>query len=156
MAIFSSTPREQQPEVNQMRRRTDHTTLSIIAKDLTVTGDIQTEGVVKIEGKVKGVIRANTQALVAPGALVQGDIHTAEAVIGGRVEGNVHATDRVEVQTTAEVLGDVFTRRIVVLEGGSVNGSIKMGSVQDPKAAPKLAPKVDPKPESRLEFGPKG
>jgi cytoskeletal protein CcmA (bactofilin family) len=150
MAIFSNTPRE--PEVNQMRRRTDHTSLSIIAKDLTVTGDLQTEGVVKIEGKVKGVIRANTQALVAPGALVQGDIHTAEAVIGGRVEGNVHATDRVEVQTTAEVQGDVFTRRIVVLEGGSVNGSIKMGSVQDPKAAPK----VEPKPESRLELGPKG
>jgi len=154
MAIFSSTSRE--PEVNQMRRRTDHTSLSIIAKDLTVTGDLQTEGVVKIEGKVKGIIRANTQALVAPGALVQGDIHTAEAVIGGRVEGNVHATDRVEVQATAEVLGDVFTRRIVVLEGGSVNGSIKMGSVQDPKAAPKTEPKPEPKPDSRPELGPKG
>jgi cytoskeletal protein CcmA (bactofilin family) len=154
MAIFSNTPRE--PEVNQMRRRTDHTSLSIIAKDLTVTGDLQTEGVVKIEGKVKGIIRASTQALVAPGALVQGDIHTAEAVIGGRVEGNVHATDRVEVQATAEVLGDVFTRRIVVLEGGSVNGSIKMGSAKDPKAAPKVGPTLDPAPESRPEPGPKG
>lgn len=130
MAIFSGTPRE--AEANQMRRRTDHTTLSIIAKDLTVLGDLSTEGVVKIEGKVKGTIRANTQALIAPGALVQGDLHTAEAVIGGRVEGNVHASDRVEVQATAEVQGDVFTRRIVVLEGGSVNGSIKMGTLSGP------------------------
>ena len=130
MAIFSSTPRE--PEVNQMRRRTDHTTLSIIAKDLTVSGDLTTEGVVKIEGKVKGTIRANTQTLIAPGALVQGDLYTAEAIIGGRVEGNVHATDRVEVQATAEVQGDVYTRRIVVLEGGNVNGSIKMGSLPEP------------------------
>ncbi len=130
MAIFSSTPKE--PEVNQMRRRTDHTTLSIIAKDLTVSGDLTTEGVVKIEGKVKGTIRANTQTLIAPGALVQGDLYTAEAIIGGRVEGNVHATDRVEVQATAEVLGDVYTRRIVVLEGGSVNGSIKMGTPPEP------------------------
>ena len=130
MAIFSSTPKE--PEVNQMRRRTDHTTLSIIAKDLTVSGDLTTEGVVKIEGKVKGTIRANTQTLIAPGALVQGDLYTAEAIIGGRVEGNVHATDRVEVQATAEVLGDVYTRRIGVLEGGSVNGSIKMGTPPEP------------------------
>ena len=130
MAIFSSSPRD--PEVNQMRRRTDHTTLSIIAKDLTVSGDLTTEGVVKIEGKVKGTIRANTQTLIAPGALVQGDLYTAEAIIGGRVEGNVHATDRVEVQATAEVVGDVYTRRIVVLEGGSVNGSIKMGSPPEP------------------------
>ncbi len=130
MAIFSGTPKD--PEVNQMRRRTDHTTLSIIAKDLTVSGDLTTEGVVKIEGTVKGTIRANTQTLIAPGALVQGDLYTAEAVIGGRVEGNVHATDRVEVQATAEVQGDVYTRRIVVLEGGSVNGSIKMGSPPEP------------------------
>ena len=130
MAIFSSSPKD--PEVNQMRRRTDHTTLSIIAKDLTVSGDLTTEGVVKIEGKVKGTIRANTQTLIAPGALVQGDLYTAEAIIGGRVEGNVHATDRVEVQATAEVQGDVYTRRIVVLEGGSVNGSIKMGSPPEP------------------------
>ena len=129
MAIFSSSsaPRSE-PEVNQMRRRTDHTTLSIIAKDLTVVGDLSTEGVVKIEGRVQGTIRAGTQVLIAPGAVVQGDLHATEAVIGGRVEGNVHATDRVEVQATAQVQGDVMTRRIVVLEGGSVNGSIKMGS----------------------------
>ena len=70
MAIFSSSPRD--PEVNQMRRRTDHTTLSIIAKDLTVSGDLTTEGVVKIEGKVKGTIRANTQTLIAPGVVFSG------------------------------------------------------------------------------------
>ncbi len=115
-----------------MRRRTDHTTLSIIAKDLTVGGDLTTDGVVKIEGTVKGTVRAGTQVLIAPGAVVQGDLHTSEAVIGGRVEGTVHATDRVEVQATAQVQGDVLTRRIVVLEGGSVNGSIKMGAPPEP------------------------
>jgi cytoskeletal protein CcmA (bactofilin family) len=130
MAIFSSPTRE--PEANQMRRRTDHTTLSIIAKDLTVVGDLTTDGVVKIEGTVKGTVRAGTQVLIAPGAVVQGDLHTSEAVIGGRVEGTVHATDRVEVQATAQVQGDVLTRRIVVLEGGSVNGSIKMGAPPEP------------------------
>lgn len=145
MAIFSDKPRE--PEVNQMRRRTDHTTLSIIAKDLTVEGSLTTEGVVKIEGRVKGTIHANTQALIAPGALVQGDVHSAEAVIGGRVEGNVHATDRVEVQATAEIQGDVMTRRIVVLEGGSVNGAIKMGAAKEPARAPQPQPQPPRKPE---------
>lgn len=129
MAIFSNPPREDAP--TPMRRKTDHTSLSIVAKDLTVTGDLETEGVVKIEGKVKGVIRATTQVLIAPGALVEGDVHTAEAIIGGRVEGNVHASDRVEVQATAEVVGDVMTRRVVVLEGGTVNGNIKMGAPKD-------------------------
>jgi cytoskeletal protein CcmA (bactofilin family) len=114
------------------RRRSDHITLSIIAKDLTVVGDLTSEGVIKIEGTVEGVIRAATQVLVAPGAVVRGDLHTAEAVIGGRIEGTVHATDRVEVQSTAAIHGDVLTRRIVVLEGGTVNGSVKMGTTPEP------------------------
>jgi cytoskeletal protein CcmA (bactofilin family) len=130
MAIFSGSPREAPPMEN--RRRSDHITLSIIAKDLTVVGDLTSEGVVKIEGTVEGVIRAATQILVAPGAVVRGDLHTAEAVIGGRIEGTVHATDRVEVQATAAIHGDVLTRRIVVLEGGSVNGSVKMGTTPEP------------------------
>jgi cytoskeletal protein CcmA (bactofilin family) len=126
MAIFSSSARETPPMEN--RRRTDHITLSIIAKDLTVVGNLTSEGVVKIEGTVEGVIRAGTQILIAPGAVVRGDLHTAEAIIGGRIEGTVHATDRVEVQSTAAILGDVMTRRIVVLEGGTVNGAVKMAS----------------------------
>ena len=114
------------------RRRSDHITLSIIAKDLTVVGDLSSEGVVKIEGTVEGVIRATTQILVAPGAVIRGDLHTAEAVIGGRVEGTVYASDRVEVQSTAAIQGDVVTRRIVVLEGGTVNGAVKMGASPEP------------------------
>jgi len=130
MAIFSSTAREAPPMEN--RRRSDHITLSIIAKDLTVVGDLSSEGVVKIEGTVEGVIRAATQILVAPGAVIRGDLHTAEAVIGGRVEGTVYASDRVEVQSTAAIQGDVVTRRIVVLEGGMVNGAVKMGASPEP------------------------
>lgn len=124
MAIFSNESKPLEP--NPMRRKTDHTTLSIIAKDLTVVGDLSSQGVVKVEGTVQGTIRAGTQVLIAPGATVHGDVHSAEAIIGGRVEGTVHATDRVEVQSTAEIEGDVQTRRMVVLEGGSVNGTVKM------------------------------
>ncbi len=143
MAIFSSTTPRSEDTPAQARRRSDHTSLSIVAKDLTVVGDLNTEGVVKIEGQVKGTIRAATQVLLAPGALVVGDIHTAEAVVGGRVEGNVHASDRVEVQATAEIQGDVLTRRIVVLEGGSVNGSLKMGSLHDPRPEPEQVLDLD-------------
>jgi cytoskeletal protein CcmA (bactofilin family) len=130
MAIFSSAQREAPPMEN--RRRSDHITLSIIAKDLTVVGNLTSEGVVKIEGTVEGVIRAAIQVLVAPGAVVRGDLHTAEAIIGGRIEGTVHASDRVEVQSSAAIEGDVVTRRIVVLEGGTVNGAVTMGAPAEP------------------------
>lgn len=127
MAIFSTTS-DDKPRAPQEapRRRTDPTTLSIIAKDLAITGDLVTDGTVKIEGRVTGAVRADSQVLVAPGARVEGDLHTTEAVIGGEVKGTVHASDRVEIQATAVVNGDIMAKRIVVMEGGRVNGEVKM------------------------------
>ena len=132
MAIFSQqeTPQKSTPEPPK-RRGAQQPSLSVISSDLKIIGDLETDGVVKIEGQVEGTIRAGSQVLVSQGALIKGDIHTKEAVLGGEVKGVVHAEERVEVQATALVNGDIVTRRIVVLEGGRVNGSVKMDGSGD-------------------------
>ena len=99
MAIFSGEKRE--GGEHPRRRATDQMPLSIVAHDLTVTGDLIADGVVKVEGRVKGNIRAGNQILIAPGATIEGDLHTKEAVIGGDVRGVIHAGERVELQATA-------------------------------------------------------
>ncbi len=124
MSIFSGERKD--GAENPRRRASDLMPLSIVAHDLSITGDLQAEGVVKVEGKVKGTIRAGNQVLVAPGALVEGDLHTKEAVIGGQVTGTIHAAERVELQATAVVLGDIVTQRIAILEGARVTGEVKM------------------------------
>ncbi|MGB7213133.1 MAG: polymer-forming cytoskeletal protein [Gemmatimonadales bacterium] len=106
--------------------RTESATLSIIAAGTVVTGDVITEGVLKVEGQVIGNVRAAQQLLVARGGSVQGNIETGQAVIGGLVSGNVTAGDRVEIQGAASVEGDIIAKRLVVLEGGRLNGSLEM------------------------------
>lgn len=106
--------------------------LSIIAAGMTVTGDIESNGVVKVEGRVEGSIRTARQVLIGRQGHVKGDIETPEAVIGGTVEGVITATERVEVQATAMVTGDVRTKTIVILEGGRINGSVRMEETVKP------------------------
>lgn len=105
--------------------------LSVVAAGMRVTGQLDTDGVVKVEGHVQGSIRAGRQVFVAQGGTVEGDIFTREAVVGGQVRGAVFADDRVEVKEDSIVNGDITTQRIVVHEGGEVNGHIRMA---DPKA----------------------
>jgi cytoskeletal protein CcmA (bactofilin family) len=100
--------------------------LSIIGAGMTVRGDLEANGVVKIEGTVEGSVRAASQVLVAKGGSVQGDVETTEAVVGGTVSGAIRAKERVEVQAGASVHGDITTRRIAVAEGGTLNGLIRM------------------------------
>ena len=125
MGIFSSPARDEQG--NELkRRRTDQIPFSIIASDMTVTGDLETEGVVRVEGRVKGTVRVGSQILVSEGAVIEGDLHTQEAVVAGQVNGAIHALERVELQASALVTGDILTPRISIVEGARVTGEVKM------------------------------
>jgi cytoskeletal protein CcmA (bactofilin family) len=101
--------------------------LSIIGAGMKVVGDLSAEGVVKIEGMVVGTVRAGRQVLVAKGGVVEGDLFTREAIVGGDVRGGIQAEERVEIQASSVVHGDIATRRLFVQEGGEINGVIRMG-----------------------------
>lgn len=100
--------------------------LSIIAAGTQVVGELTSDGVVKVEGSVEGTVRAGHQILVAPDGAVEGDLYTREAILAGRVVGSVFADERVEIQPGCAIQGDIVTQRLVVQEGGEVNGNIQM------------------------------
>lgn len=124
MAMFSRPSQSGRPDATV--RRGDPNSLTIIAVGATIIGDIASEGVVKIEGIVQGTVRAGTQLLIAPGAMIRGDVFAAEVVAGGEIHGGVNADQRVEIQAGATIHGDIRTQRIHIADGGRVNGQISM------------------------------
>jgi cytoskeletal protein CcmA (bactofilin family) len=123
MAIFSRNPQSGRPDAP---RRNEPAGLTIIAVGTTVVGDVASEGVVKVEGAVEGTVRAGTQLLVAPGAVIRGDVYAAEIVTGGEVHGGVNGEERVEIQAGAVIDGDIRTGRLHIADGGRVNGQVTM------------------------------
>src|SRR6185295_6039183 len=125
MSIFTKPPTE------KVLMRNDappsEAGLSVIAAGMKIIGDIESTGVVKIEGIVEGAIRGARQLLLGRQGTVHGDIRAHEVVIGGTVVGTIVAEERVEIQGTSSVQGDIHTKSIVVLEGGVINGTERMG-----------------------------
>lgn len=140
MAIFSSGETQGMSDAQLKSGREKG--LSIIGADLTVIGELRTDGVVKIDGVVEGNVKARQQLLVSKEGAVKGDIQTKEAIVGGTVTGSIHADERVEVQSTATVNGDITTKRILVHEGGEVNGNIHMGDLQSVRSGTPSAPRA--------------
>ena len=124
MAMFSRPT--QSGRADAAVRKGDPNSLTIIAVGATIVGDIASEGVVKIEGMVQGTVRAGSQLLVAPGAMIRGDVFAIEVVAGGEIHGGVNADQRVEIQAGAIIDGDIRTQRIHIADGGRVNGQITM------------------------------
>lgn len=111
------------------------TVISIIAAGMTVVGDCTTDGTIRIEGSVEGTVRAGKAVVVGKEGLVDGHVHTQDAVVGGRITGSLTASSRLELQSTAQVDGEVRARRMQLEEGAVLNGQVTMGDSTEAKPA---------------------
>jgi cytoskeletal protein CcmA (bactofilin family) len=129
MAIFSKDPAPSEP--SRASSIAAGTSLSIIAAGTVIDGDITTEGVIRIEGRVEGAVKAGRQVLVGRQGEIRGDVTTREAVVGGKVQGAISASERLEVQGTSTIIGDITTKAIAVIEGGRINGTVRITDARD-------------------------
>ncbi len=100
--------------------------LSIIASGMTVVGDIESAGIIKVDGRIDGSVTGARQVLLGRGGAINGNVVADEVVIGGTVHGSLTVRERLELQGTAAVVGDIETRSIVVVEGARIDGSVRM------------------------------
>jgi cytoskeletal protein CcmA (bactofilin family) len=95
-------------------------TQSVIDAWLTITGNLESEGDVRVEGQICGDIRC-AHLVVGRDAMVSGDIIAEEAVVRGKVKGCIRA-NRVILQDTACVESNIYHKVLSVDEGASFDG----------------------------------
>ena len=102
--------------------------MSYIGPGMSITGDVITDGTVRVEGRVEGTVRAGKAVLVGNGGEVIGDIITQDAVIGGRLRGTLVAESRLELQATCDIEGQIRApaQHLKLEEGARFNGQIQM------------------------------
>jgi cytoskeletal protein CcmA (bactofilin family) len=118
--------------------------ISIIGPGMKIIGNCDTEGTLRIEGSIKGTVRAGKAVVIGKDGVVEGDVTTQDAIIGGRVTGSVIADSRLELQATCVIEGEIRARRIKLDEGGRVNGTVNTGEVMKPAMAPGGRPVAAP------------
>lgn len=96
---------------------------SVLAADLTITGNIKTTGDVVVEGIVDGDIRAHLLT-VGETATIRGEIVADDIVINGRVIGRVRGL-KVRLTSSAQVEGDIIHKTIAIESGAHFEGSVQ-------------------------------
>lgn len=99
---------------------------TLLGEHTVFTGNIESEGSMKILGKVTGDIRANGDVHVEASAHIQGHIFGAGVYIAGRVDGNVTARGLLHLQSTARLFGDIEVSSMVTDEGAVLQGNCRM------------------------------
>lgn len=107
---------------------TSSTGLSVVDAQLVMRGDLDTNGIVRVDGQVLGVSHRAGTLIIGVGGLVVGNVEAREVIVAGAVQGNVHARGRVEIEKNATVHGQVQAASMTMREGGSVNGQLSIGA----------------------------
>ena len=127
--------------------------ISIIGPGMRVDGDCIAEGTLRIEGHIKGTVRAGKAVVVSKDGVVEGDVITQDAIIGGKVTGSVSADSRLELQATCQIQGEIRARRIKLDEGGQVNGNVRTGDVERQTAGARSVPDASRVPTAEVTVG---
>jgi cytoskeletal protein CcmA (bactofilin family) len=97
---------------------------SVIDDQLSIAGDLNTDGTVRVDGRVEGTLhRADTLIVGVNGAVI-GDVEAREVIVGGTLVGTLTVAGRVEVQASATVQGDIRAEAVLLHEGGTVHGHV--------------------------------
>jgi cytoskeletal protein CcmA (bactofilin family) len=99
--------------------------LSVIARADRMEGTLKVAGTLRIQGTLTGSVEATT-VQIDEGASVKADITADEVVIGGEYNGKLQCRQRLEIRATGVVVGQVQTFRLMLHEGGSIDGELKM------------------------------
>lgn len=95
----------------------------VIGSQSKINGDIESEGSVRLDGKLVGSVKAKGEVIVSGNASVEGDIAALSVSIFGKCKGNIEAYGTVQLHSTAEMMGDVKAESFKTETGCTFNGN---------------------------------
>ncbi len=96
------------------------TTVSI---DLNIVGNISTQGIVSVKGRVEGNIKSE-KVVIENDGLVEGCIYANELIILGKFQGKIWA-DKVEIGSSGLVSGELIYERLTIDDGAYLDVSFQ-------------------------------
>ncbi len=106
---------------------------SVVSAECYFQGTLSMQGSLRVEGTLEGNVDNARHVIVGPEGKIKGDVSAQIVVCSGIIEGNVCA-EMVEVLASARLQGDIRARKMMVEEGGRIDGRCVIGAAEDEPA----------------------
>ncbi len=133
----ASGPAGKEPSVpeNEKVDGADGEVQAYLGKGSRVSGKLNFEGTVRVDGQVEGEISAQDTLIVGERAVITAQINGTTVVIRGKVTGDIHARKRVEIRAPGRLFGNIVTPSLVIHDGVVFEGHCSMTSGTEARSA---------------------
>jgi cytoskeletal protein CcmA (bactofilin family) len=107
----------------------ESSSINLIGNGTSITGDINSNGDVRIDGTLKGNISITGKLVVGPSGNIEGNVICQNADVSGEIHGKVTVTELLSLKASAKLLGDIITGKISIEPNATFTGTCNMGAV---------------------------
>lgn len=104
-----------------------------IVSGTIITGDINSEVNIVIEGEIHGNIKCSSKVIIGTSGRVQGNLNCVHAEIEGEMDGEMTIENLLILKSSAKILGDIQTLKLTIEEGAYFEGKCVMKSTKSTK-----------------------
>lgn len=120
---------------------------SVISSEVEIIGTVKTSGSIQVHGRVEGEILSQGDVLLGKSGSIKGNLNVNSVSVAGTIQGNIVAKDRIELKSTAKMMGDIKAKRLAVEDGVTFIGKSEVNPTGQPIRI------EDPSPQSGGQGG---
>lgn len=106
----------------------DSSSINLIGNGTCITGDINSNGDVRIDGSIKGNISISGKLVVGASGKIEGNVICQNADISGEIHGKINVSELLSLKSSAKLLGDIVTTKISIEPNANFTGTCNMGT----------------------------
>jgi cytoskeletal protein CcmA (bactofilin family) len=99
---------------------------NVVAANTTLEGTLRSDGGVRIDGTLEGLVECAGNVVIGEGARVVANITARNVIVAGLLKGNIDATGKLEILPTGQIHGDISVSSVAIHEGGIFHGKSLM------------------------------
>jgi cytoskeletal protein CcmA (bactofilin family) len=98
---------------------------TIITSATIITGEIQGQGDLYLEGQLSGKIQIKGLLFIGEKGSFKGEATAENIIIEGQIEGQINAAAKIEIRSSGLIQGTIVCQQVVIAEGAFLDGKIK-------------------------------
>ena len=105
---------------------TDNTTINLISNGTDITGDVKSNGDIRIDGSLTGNLSTKGKVVIGPTGRISGEVNCKNSEVSGIIEGKIIVGQLLNLKASSKILGDIVTSKLAIEPGARFTGTCKM------------------------------
>ncbi|MBN1387140.1 MAG: polymer-forming cytoskeletal protein [Bacteroidales bacterium] len=119
---------------------TENSTINLISNGTEITGDIKSEGDIRIDGTLIGNLSTKGKVVIGNTGKVKGEVVCKNSEVCGEVDGKINVSQLLTLKISSRINGDIITEKLSIEPGARFTGNCNMAEdneKQEPKSPSK-------------------